>query len=75
MYKKVDPLRICSGAKLFDQFMDALLLIFNSHGYLYPQGGPDRIKYIVTVLDSWRTHHNPTHRQTAMTDPSEWAGH
>jgi hypothetical protein len=70
----VDPVRFCSGAKELDRFLDALRSNFNSHGHLFPRGGPDHVKYVSSLLDSWSNHHNATLRQTASTDPSEWAG-
>jgi len=70
----VDPGRFCGGAKELDRFLDALSLNCNSQGHLFPCGGPDQVKYAISLLDAWSNHQNPTLRQTAMTDPSEWAG-
>jgi hypothetical protein len=74
IYKMVDPVRLCGAAKELDRFLDALHSNFNSHGHLLPRGGPDHVKYLMSLLDTWSNHQNPTLRQTAMTDPSEWAG-
>ena len=74
IYKMVDPVRYCGGAKELDRFLDALRSNFNSHGHLFPRGGPDHVKYAISLLDAWSNHQNPALRQTAMTDPSEWAG-
>jgi hypothetical protein len=51
-----------------------LSLNFNSHGHLFPRSGPDHVKYAISLLDAWSNHQNPAQKQTAMTDPSEWAG-
>jgi hypothetical protein len=69
----VDPVRYCSGAKELDRFLDALRSNLNSHGHLFPRGGPDHVKSAISHLDAWRNHQYTTLRQTAMTDPSEWA--
>jgi hypothetical protein len=72
--KMVDPVRHCGSAKELDQFLDALRLNLNSHGHLFSRGGPDHVKYAISLLDAWSNHQNPVLRQTAMTDPSVWAG-
>jgi len=74
IYKMFDPIRYCGGAKELDRCLDALPSNFNSHGHLFPRGGPDHVQYAISVLDAWSNHQNPALRQTAMTDPSEWAG-
>jgi len=74
IYKMVDPVRFCGGAKELVQFLDALRSNFNSHSPLFPRSGPDHVKYAISLLDAWSNHQNPTLRQTAMTDPTEWAG-
>jgi len=74
IYKMVDPVRFCGGAKELDRFLDALRSNFNSHSHLFPPGGPDHVKYAISLLDARSNHQNLTLRQTAMTDPSEWAG-
>jgi len=70
----VDPVRFCGGAKELDQFLGALRSKFNSHGHLFRRGEPDHVKYAISLLEAWSNHQNPTLRQMAMTDPSEWAG-
>jgi len=74
IYKIVDPVPYCGGAKDVDRFLDALPLNFNSHGHLFPPGGPDHVKYAISLLDARSNHQNTALGQTAMTDPSEWAG-
>jgi len=74
IYKTVDPVRFSGGAKELDRFLDALRSNFNSHRHLFPRGGPDHVKYAISLLDAWSNNQTPTLRQTAMTDPSEWAG-
>ena len=74
IHKMVDPARYCGGAKELDRFLDALRSNINSHGHLFARGGPDHVKYTIPLLDPWSNHQNPALRQTAMTDPSEWAG-
>jgi len=69
-----DAVRFCSGAKELDRFVDVLRSNFNCQGHLFPRGGPDHVKYAISLLDAWSNLQNPTLRQTAMTDPSEWAG-
>jgi len=73
IYKMVDPVQFCGGVKELDRFLGTLHSNFNSHGHLFPRGGPDHVKYAISLLDAWSNHHNPTLRQTAITDPSEWA--
>ena len=67
-------MRFCGGAKELDRFLDAVRSNFNCRGHLFPRGGPEHVKYAISLLDSWNNHQNPTLRQTAMRDPSEWAG-
>ena len=74
IHKMVDPVRFCGGAKERDRFLNALCPNFNSHGHLFPRGGPVHVKYAISHLDGWSNHQNPILRQMAMTDPSEWAG-
>jgi len=74
IYKMVDPVRYCGGVKELDWFLDALRLNFNSQGHLFPRGGPDHIKYVISLPDAWSNHQNLPLRQTAMTDPFEWDG-
>jgi len=74
IYKMVDPVRCCGGAKELDRFLDALQSNFNSHGHPCPRGGPDHIKYTIALLDAWSNHLILAPRQTVMTDPSDWAG-
>jgi hypothetical protein len=74
VYKTVDRVRYCGGAKELDRFLDALRSNCNSHGHPFPHGGPDHVKYTISLLDAWSNHQNPALRQTAMTDTSEWAG-
>jgi len=74
IFKIVDPGRFCSGAKELDQVLDVLHSNFNSHGHLIPCGGPNHVKYVISLLDAWMNHQNPTLRPTVMIDPSEWAG-
>jgi hypothetical protein len=38
IYKMVDPVRYCGGAKELDRFLDALGSNFNCHGHLFPCG-------------------------------------
>jgi hypothetical protein len=74
MFKMVDPIRFSGGAQELDGFLDSLRSNSNSHGHLFPRGGPNHIKYAISLLDSWSNHQNLALRQTAMTDPSNWAG-
>jgi len=74
IYKIVDPVRYCGGAKEWDRFLDALRTNFNSHHHQFPPGGPDHVKYAISLLDGWSNHQNPALRLTAMTDHSDWAG-
>jgi hypothetical protein len=56
IYKMVDPVRYCGGAKELDQFLDALRSNFNSHGHLFSCGGPDHAIYAISHLDAWSNH-------------------
>jgi len=66
--------KLLRWCKKLDWFLDTFRSNFNSHGHVFSPGGPDLVKYAISLLDAWSTHQNPTHRQTAMTDPSEWVG-
>jgi len=74
IYKMVDPVRFCGSAKELARFLDVLRSNFNASGHQFPRGGPDHVKYTISLLDTWSNDQNPTLRQTAMTDPSESAG-
>jgi len=74
IYKMVYPVRYFGGANKLDQFLDALPSNFNSHGHLFPHGGPDHVKYAISLLDAWSNHQNTALRQTAITDHSQRAG-
>jgi len=74
IYKMVDPVRFCAGATELDLFLESLCSNFNSHGHLFPCGGPHHVNYAISLLDTWSNHQNPTLIQTAMTDSSERAG-
>jgi hypothetical protein len=52
IYKMVDPVRYCGGPKELDRFLDALHSNFTSHGHLFPRGGPDHVKYAISLLDA-----------------------
>ena len=69
IYTIVDPIRFCGSAKEVDQSLDALRSNLNSRGHLLPHGGPDYIKYAMSLLDAWSNHQNPKLGQMAMTDP------
>jgi hypothetical protein len=73
IFKMVDPLRYCGGAKKLDKFLETLRSNFASHKHLFPRGDPDQVKYAVSFLDTWNNHPDTTQRQTENTDPSEWA--
>jgi len=73
IFKKVDPLWYCSGAKDLDKFLETLQSNFASHKHLFPRGDPDQVKYAVSSLDTRDNHPDLTQRQTENTDPSEWA--
>jgi len=74
IYKMVDPVRYFGGAKELDQFLDVLRKNFTPHGHRFPCGGPDHVKYAISLEDAWSNHQNPALSRTAMTDPSERAG-
>ena len=74
IHKRVDPVKYCGGAKELDRYRDLLHLKLYSHGHLFPRGGPDHVKYAISLLDAWSNHQNPALRQMVMTDPSESAG-
>jgi hypothetical protein len=73
IFKMVDPVRYCGGAKELDKFLESLRSNFDSHKHLFPKGGPDRVKYVISFLDTWNNHTDASQRQTENTDPSEWA--
>ena len=73
IFKMVDPLPYCRGAKELDKFLETLRSNFASHKHLFPRGDPDQVKYAVSFLDTWNNHLDLTQRQTEDTDPAEWA--
>jgi len=73
IFKMVDPVRYCGGAKEFDKFLESLRSNFDSHKHLFPKGGPDLVKYAISFLDTWNNHTDASQRQTENTDRSEWA--
>ena len=52
IFKMVDPLRYCGGAKELDKFLETLRSNFASHKHLFPRGDPDQVKYTVSFLDT-----------------------
>jgi hypothetical protein len=73
-YKMIDPVRFCGCAKELDRFLDLLRSNFNSHGHLFPSGGPNQFKYVIPLLDTGSNHQKQTLRQIAMTETLAWAG-
>jgi len=73
IFKMVDPLQYCGGAKELDKFLETLRSNFASHKHLLPRGDPDQVKYAVSFLDTWNNHPDMTQRQTENTEPAEWA--
>jgi len=73
IFKMVDPLRYCGGAKELDKFLETLWSNFASHKHLFPRGDPDQVKYAVSILDTWNNHPEMTQWQTENTDPAESA--
>ena len=73
IFKMVDPLRYCGGAKELDKFLETLRSNFASHKHLFSRGDPDQVKYAVSFLDTWNNQPDMAQRQTENTDPSEWA--
>jgi len=71
IFKMVDPLRYCSGAKEQDKILETLRSNFASHKHLFPRGDPDQVKYAVSFLDTWNNHPDTTQRQTENTDRSK----
>jgi hypothetical protein len=71
IFKMVDPVRYCGRAKELDKFLESLRSNFNSHKHLFPKGGPERVKYAISFLDTWNNHTDASQWQTENTDPSE----
>ena len=71
IYTIVDPVRFCGGVNERDRFLGMLCFNFNSHSHLFPRGGPDLVKYAISLSDAWSNHQNLALRQTVMTDPLE----
>jgi hypothetical protein len=44
IFKRVDPLRYCGGAKELDKFLETLRSNFASHKHLFPRGNPDQVR-------------------------------
>jgi hypothetical protein len=70
----VDTVMFYGRAKELDRFLNIVSSNFNSHGHVFPCGGPDQLKYAISILDSWSNYQYHTLRQMAMTDCSEWTG-
>ena len=68
------PVQYCSGAKRLDQCLDTLHSNIDSHSDHFQCCRPDQVNYVIALLYAWSNHHNWALRQTAMSDPSEWAG-
>jgi hypothetical protein len=73
IFKMVDPVRYCEGAKELDKFLESLRSNFDSHKHLFPNGGPDRVKYAISFLNTWNNHTDASQQQTDNTDLSDWA--
>jgi predicted transcriptional regulator of viral defense system len=71
IFKMVNPLQYCGGAKELDKFLETLRSNFASHKHLFPRGDPDQIKYAVSFLNTWNNHLDMTERQPENTDPAE----
>jgi len=56
IFKIVDALWYCGGAKELDKFLETLRSNFASHMHLFPRGDPDQVKYAVSFLDTWNKH-------------------
>jgi hypothetical protein len=52
IFKMVDPVRYCTGAKELNKFLESLRWNFDSHKHLFPKAGPDRVKYAICFLDT-----------------------
>jgi len=59
IYNMVDHIWYYASAKDLVQFLDALCLNCNSHGHLFPQGGPNHDKYAICLLEASSDHQNP----------------
>jgi len=73
IFKVVDLERYCGGAKELDKFLESLRWNFDSDKHLFLRGGPDRVKYAISFLDTWNYHTDASQRQTQNTNPSERA--
>jgi len=70
----VDRVWYCAGAKEVDQIVHAWCANVDSHARPFSCGCPDLMKYGISLPYAERNRQNPALRQTAMTDPSDWAG-
>jgi len=73
IFKMVDPVQYCSGAKELDKFLETLQFNFASHKYLFPKGDPEQVNYAVPFLDTWNIHPDMTQQHTENMDPAVWA--
>jgi len=71
-YKMPEPEKYCGGAIELDDFIALLRSNFESHGDLFPNGGPDKVKYALSFLGTWAQHPNTQMHKTEMIDPSTW---
>jgi hypothetical protein len=53
IFKMVDPLRHCGGAKELDKFLETLRSNFASHKHQFPRGDPDQVKRKIRTHPSW----------------------
>jgi hypothetical protein len=63
IFKVVDPLQYCGGAKELDMFLETLRSHFASDQHLFPRGDPDQVKYAVSFADTWNNHTDPIHQK------------
>jgi len=52
IFKMVDPLQYCDGAKELDKFLETSRSNFASCKHLFPRGDPNQVKYAVSFLDT-----------------------
>jgi len=73
IFKMVDPVWCWGGAKELYEFLESLRSNFDSHNHLFPKGGPDRVNYAISFLDTLNNHTDGRQRQMGNTDQSELA--
>jgi hypothetical protein len=70
IFRMRDPAKFCGGAAELERFLTQLELLFESHGWHFPHGDPDKVQYASSLLGTWTEHVDESLRKTQMTSPA-----